>query len=127
MYEVGVVSAFHASHSLKGDFGSAREMHSHDYRVEVAARGLALGQDGTLVDMAVLERSVEEAVGKLDGRKLNDLEVFLESNSTAEAVARHLFDEIAPALFGVPANRLVVTVWESAEAYARYEGDISGA
>jgi 6-pyruvoyltetrahydropterin/6-carboxytetrahydropterin synthase len=122
VFEVGIVVEFDASHLLRGDFGPASQRHEHRYRVEVAARGERLQPDGTLFDITRLQDALRAALSVLDQRHLNDLTAFRELNPTAEVVAQHLFQQIAPTLAATGVGRLAVRVWESPEAYAAYEG-----
>ena len=124
MYEIGVVAQFEAAHRLRGDFGPATRVHGHTYRVEVTARGPNLRDDGTLCDLGILQQAVDEAVGALHYRDLDELEAFSGRNSTAEAVARHIYDRVAPRLEQGAAERLAVRVWESPQAFAGYEGGL---
>jgi 6-pyruvoyltetrahydropterin/6-carboxytetrahydropterin synthase len=118
-FEVGVMAHFRASHALRGDFGPATVPHEHDYRVEAIVRGSALRPDGTLCDIAVLERALGDAVAELRGASLDALPAFRRRNSTAEEVAAHLAQGVRARVDG--AEALVVRVWESPEAYASCE------
>lgn len=118
MYEVGAVGHFHASHALRGNFGPAGQRHDHDYRVEAAAFGHELRTDGTLFDITLLQRALQDAARELDGHHLNDVEPFVEDNPTAEVVAHHIWDRISNALEGHGLSTLQVRLWESPEAYA---------
>src|SRR5487761_2417585 len=94
MYEIGVSAHFTASHRLRGPFGLATERHSHRYRVDVWARGPALDENGTLCDLAALQHVVDGCALALHHRDLDDLPPFHERNSTAEHLARYLFDVV---------------------------------
>ncbi|MGH2461024.1 MAG: 6-pyruvoyl trahydropterin synthase family protein [Chloroflexota bacterium] len=128
MFEVGVVGQFEAAHRLRGDFGPARRLHGHTYRVEVAARGQALGPDGTLCDLGTLQAAVQRVVDGLTYRDLDEVPAFQGINTTAEAVARYLHREIAREvgahLTARGVRSLVVQVWESPLAWAGYEAEL---
>ncbi len=121
MFEVGVVAQFEAAHRLRGDLGPATRLHGHTYRVEVAARGPALRADGTLCDVGMLQGAVQEVVGALHYRELDELPQFAGFNTTAEVVARYLWQELASRLSGQGIARLAVRVWESPNVSASYE------
>lgn len=125
-FEVGVVARFEAAHRLRGDFGPAQRRHGHTYRVEVRARGAGLRPDGTLCDLGLLQEAARQAVSALDYRDLDELEPFRGSNSTAEAVARYVWEQIAPRLAGEGLLALRVRVWESPDAFAGYEAPLGG-
>ncbi len=130
MFEVGFRAGFEATHRLRGDFGSATQRHGHAYRVDAAVRGPALSDDGTLLDVGLLRRLLDEAVGPLHDRDLDTLEVFQGQNTTAEVVARHLFAALRAGLLHAGSaiaervSSLRVTVWESPEVFASYEGPL---
>lgn len=123
MFEVGVVGQFEAAHRLRGDFGPATRRHGHTYRVEAAVQGDVLRQDGTLCDIGALQGAMQEALDVLHYRDLDELDAFAGRNTTAEAVALHIFQQIAPRLPKAGLLRLSVRVWESPGAWAAYVGD----
>lgn len=125
MYEVGIVTGFEAAHRLRGDFGPAQRLHGHTYRVEIGVQGDTLRDDGTLCDIALLQDAAGELMAELHYRTLDDLPAFAGKNSTAEAVARHLFDRMAPRLVDAGLNSLTVRVWESPSAWAAYSGPLT--
>lgn len=121
MFEVGIVTRFEAAHRLRGGFGPATRLHGHTYRVEIVVRGQALREDGTLCDLGMLQRAAQEVVAELDYQSLDELPDFVGRNSTAEAVAHHVFQRVALRLRGPGLAALAVRVWESPEAFAGYE------
>lgn len=125
MYEIGVTDQFEAAHRLVGDFGPATRLHGHTYRVEVAVRGAALQADGTLVDIVRVQDALAAATGALHYRTLEDLPALAGLNTTAETVARYLFDQVAPSLLDQGLMSLAVRVWESPAAWAAYEGPLT--
>lgn len=124
MFTIGIITHFEAAHRLRGDFGPATRRHGHTYRVEVNVRGPSLRDDGTLLDLGQLQRVVETAVGALHYRDLDELEALAGRNTTAEALAQHLFAQIAPALKGQGLTALAIRLWESPHAYASYEASV---
>jgi 6-pyruvoyltetrahydropterin/6-carboxytetrahydropterin synthase len=123
-FEVGVVAHFTARHHLVGDFGPSSLPHEHAYKVEAGVSGGTLQDDGTLFDLTRLQAALQAVLGDLEGRDLNDIAGLAEPNPSAEVVARYLFGRIAPALAEQRLDRLQIRVWESAEAYASYNGPV---
>ena len=121
MYEVCVAAGFEAAHRLVGDFGPATRMHGHTYRLEVIVRGERLAEDGTLYDIGRLKQAVDELVASLDYQDLNEVPGLVDVNTTAEAVADHCWERLAPRLREQGLDSLVVRVWESRDAYAARE------
>lgn len=124
MFEIGIVTHFEAAHRLRGDFGPATRLHGHTYRVEVAVRGPSLREDGSLCDMGALQRIVSETVSDLHYQELDGLPAFAGRNTTAEAVAHHIFQQVAPHLQGRGLAFLGVRIWESPQAWAAFESQI---
>ncbi len=130
MFEVGVRAEFSATHRLRGDFGAATQPHGHAYRVEAVVRGPALGPDGTLLDVEALRRLLDDTLAPLAGRDLDTVPGLCGLNTTAEVVARHLFDVLRAGLLrlGDPVTgrlaSLCVTVWESPEVWAGYDATL---
>lgn len=125
MFAVGVVTQFEAAHALRGDFGPASRLHGHTYRVEVEVAGPQLQQDGTLFDIGRLHDWVDEVVGDLNYRNLDELPAFAGRNTTAEEVSRYLRDVLSPRLHGQGLRSLSVRVWESPMSYAGCSRELS--
>lgn len=125
MFSIGVVAQFEAAHRLRGDFGPATRLHGHTYRVEVEVSGPQLKDDGTLFDIGALQSWVDEVVGEMHYRDLDELPTFVGRNSTAEEVARSIRDSLAPRLLNQGLRSLTVRVWESPRSYATCDRELS--
>ena len=120
MFEIGITDEFEAAHSLTGDFGPAARIHGHTYRVEVRLEGRELDHSGALFDIGKLREALKTVLDKMHYRNLNDLPELDGINTTAEAVARQIFIELAPAVRNTRLACMKVTVWESSSAFASY-------
>jgi 6-pyruvoyltetrahydropterin/6-carboxytetrahydropterin synthase len=109
---------FEAAHTLPNapEGHKCRNLHGHGYRVDVHVTGPVDKQRGWVIDFGEIVRAVAPVIAELDHHLLNDVPGL--ANSTAEQIARVLFDRIAPALAGLSA----VTVWESDTSRAVYRG-----
>ena len=121
MYEIGVVAQFEAAHRLVGNFGPATRLHGHTYRLDVIVRGPRLSEDGVLFDIGQMRALVDALVGRLHYQDLADVPGLQEVNTTAEAVARYCWDELALQLHQHRLTSLLVRVWESPQVYAAHE------
>jgi 6-pyruvoyltetrahydropterin/6-carboxytetrahydropterin synthase len=124
-FEIGVVTHFTARHHLVGDFGPASESHEHTYRVEASISGVTLREDGTFLDITILQAALAEATSVLEGADLNVVPGMAEPNPTAEVVARYLSDIVVAHLPLHGLRRLETRVWESADAWATYTRELS--
>jgi 6-pyruvoyltetrahydropterin/6-carboxytetrahydropterin synthase len=78
IYELSKEFRFDAAHTLNRstEVEPSRRIHGHSYRAEVVVRGLPDPTTGMLIDLSLLNRSLEEARDGLDHRFLdaiNDL------------------------------------------------------
>jgi 6-pyruvoyltetrahydropterin/6-carboxytetrahydropterin synthase len=81
---------------------SAEPPHGHEYRCAVTIRGGPGAQPDLLVDLAELDRVLEEEVVQpFEGKYLNrDLPAFARALPTCEALAEYLFRRIGPRVPG---------------------------
>jgi 6-pyruvoyltetrahydropterin/6-carboxytetrahydropterin synthase len=120
MFEIGIIDEFEAAHSLSGDFGPATRTHGHTYRVEVRLAGRDLSSSGALYDIGSLRAAVRAVLAEMHYRNLNDLPSLSGLNTTAEAVARHICNQLVSSVKIAGLAGLKVTVWESSSAFASY-------
>jgi 6-pyruvoyltetrahydropterin/6-carboxytetrahydropterin synthase len=76
MFELSKQFRFDAAHTLERivDAAGSRRVHGHSYRAEVTLRGLPDPKTGMVVDLGLLERSLETIRHGLDHHFLDDVE-----------------------------------------------------
>lgn len=119
-FEIGITDEFEAAHSLSGDFGPAKRLHGHTYRVEVRAEAREIDSTGTFYDIGRLRAELRAVLEPLHYRNLNEVTELAGTNTTAEAVARYILQKLAPTVRAGGAKGLMVTVWESSSSFASY-------
>src|SRR4051812_36396435 len=116
---IGKRFAFEAAHSLPEHDGKCRRPHGHSYRVEVTVVGepMTVGaKSGMVVDFGdVSEVWKRRCEPLLDHRDLNESLVGVPV-TTAEWIARWLFELFASELVGVERVR----VFETASSFAEF-------
>lgn len=92
MYRIGKVFTFSASHQLMGvaDDHPCKRLHGHNYVVEVELSSQELNAAGFVRDYLELAALKDYIDSNLDHRHLND--VLGDDGTTAEALAKHLYD-----------------------------------
>ena len=96
MFEVMIERNFSSAHQLRGYRGKCENLHGHNYRVEIYARGRELDKTGLLVDFVELKAAADEVVNYLDHRNINELSPFDEElNPSAENLARFILERVA--------------------------------
>src|SRR5213595_118264 len=89
-YEVMIERNFSSAHQLRGYKGKCENLHGHNYKIEIYARGEELNNIGLLIDFVDLKKAADESVKYLDHRNLNELPPSDEElNPSAENLARY--------------------------------------
>ena len=115
---------FSSAHQLRGYQGKCENLHGHNYKIEIYARGSELNNIGLLVDFVELKRAADEIVTYLDHKNLNELEPFVEEqNPSAENVARFVLESIASKIDDYRVRIYKVKCWETPTSVATYQVD----
>src|SRR5713226_5799077 len=61
-FEVMIERDFSSAHQLRGYKGKCENLHGHNYRVEIYARGRELNNIGLLVDFVELKEAADDLV-----------------------------------------------------------------
>jgi 6-pyruvoyl-tetrahydropterin synthase len=132
VFSVTVRDHMMIAHSLRGEvFGPAQQLHGATYVVDLTVRAQKLDADGVVVDIGQAARVLNEVVGALSYRNLDDDPSLAGVNTTterlAQVVADRLADRISAGEVGRDAGELAtlhVTLGESHVAWASYERDL---
>ena len=120
-FEVMIERNFSSAHQLRGYKGKCENLHGHNYRIEIYARGGELDNIGLLVDFVELKAAADEVVQYLDHRNINELDPFVELQPSAENLAKFFHDRISAGLrTEVPVHLAEVKVWETDTSSAVY-------
>ena len=133
MYTVTVRDHFMIAHSFRGEvFGPAQRLHGATYVVDLELRRPELDEDGVVVDIGLASQALNEVLGELNFRNLDEEPAFSGTNTTTEVLARTVSERIqarirsgalGPGAAGLRALR--VTLHESHIASASYESALS--
>ena len=135
MYSVSVRDHFMIAHSFAGEgFGAAQRLHGATYVVDVEFRRAGLDSDGIVVDIDRAAKALRAVLAPLNLRNLDDDPSFEGRNTTAEFLARAVFDRLVAAIrrgdLGAGARAvesLRVTLHESHIASATFDERIGDA
>ena len=124
MFEVMIERNFSSAHQLRGYRGKCENLHGHNYRIEIYARGRELNNTGLLVDFVELKAAADEVVGYLDHRNINELPPFDEElNPSAENLARYILERVSSRVGGGRAQVYKVRCFETPTSVATYQLD----
>ena len=118
MFEVKIKDSFDAAHNLTkaGANKKCENLHGHRYFVVVKFRCYELNEVGMAIDFTIAKEALKKVIKTLDHKYLNELEPFLNKNTTAEHIARYIYHEIKSDIQEIYS----VSVWESESACATY-------
>ena len=96
MFELSKQFRFDAAHTLDRiiQTDSSRRIHGHSYRAEVTIRGNPDPATGMIVDLGILEASMEDARDALDHRFLDEINDL--GPATMENLARWIWFRLKP-------------------------------
>lgn len=96
MFELSKQFRFDAAHTLERsiDTESSRRIHGHSYRAEVTVRGRPDPATGMIVDLGLLDRSMEDARDALDHRFLDEINDL--GPATMENLSRWIWNRLSP-------------------------------
>jgi 6-pyruvoyltetrahydropterin/6-carboxytetrahydropterin synthase len=126
MFEVMIERNFSSAHQLRGYRGKCENLHGHNYKIEIYARGRELDNIGLLVDFGELKSAADEIVNYLDHRNINELAPFDEElNPSAENLARYILERVASRVGDERVQVYKVRCFETPTSVATYEVDES--
>ena len=115
---------FSSAHQLRGYRGKCENLHGHNYKIEIYARGSELNHIGLLVDFVELKEAADDLVTYLDHKNLNELEPFVEEqNPSAENVARFVLLRLAARINDDRVQIYKVRCFETPTSVATYQVD----
>jgi 6-pyruvoyltetrahydropterin/6-carboxytetrahydropterin synthase len=124
LFEVMIERNFSSAHQLRGYKGKCENLHGHNYKIEIYARGRELDKIGLLVDFVELKTAADEVVQYLDHRNINELPPFdAELNPSAENLARYILERVASSVDDDRVQIYKVRCFETPTSVATYQID----
>ena len=124
LFEVMIERNFSSAHQLRGYKGKCENLHGHNYKIEIYARGNELDNIGLLVDFGELKEAADEVVAYLDHRNINELPPFDEElNPSAENLARYILERVSSRVGDERVRIYKVRCFETPTSVATYQVD----
>jgi 6-pyruvoyltetrahydropterin/6-carboxytetrahydropterin synthase len=124
MFEVMIERNFSSAHQLRGYKGKCENLHGHNYKIEIYARGRELDKIGLLVDFVELKAAADDVVNFLDHRNINELPPFDDTlNPSAENLARFILERVAKRIDDERVQIYKVRCFETPTSVATYQVD----
>ena len=122
-FEVMIERNFSSAHQLRGYKGKCENLHGHNYKIEIYARGNELDNIGLLVDFVELKAAADEVVQYLDHRNINELPPFVELQPSAENLAKYVLEKISSRIDDDRVRIYKVRCFETPTSVATYQVD----
>jgi 6-pyruvoyltetrahydropterin/6-carboxytetrahydropterin synthase len=124
MYYLGVKNEFSAAHFLKKYNGKCANLHGHNWVVEAVFKCEELDESYMAVDFTVLKKILKKRMEELDHKFLNVHDFFAEKNTTAEMIAKYIYDSIKNEIKDEKFDIFEIKVWESGKSWVSYRESI---
>jgi len=98
LFTVSVETHFWASHRLTLPDGSKEPLHHHNWAVTADVGGGELDGMGLIMDFRRLKAMVDNIVADFDNIELEKLDYFQRNNSSAETIAKYVYEKLGPKL-----------------------------
>jgi 6-pyruvoyltetrahydropterin/6-carboxytetrahydropterin synthase len=123
-FEVGASKPLRALHRLPWGTEEERRPHEHDYRIDVVVERAGLDDRGVVCDLDVLRAGLDEVVGRIAGRDLDEIRPPDADGVTVEILARWLHESLAEVVRRAGGDVLAVRVWEAPDAFGGYRAPV---
>jgi 6-pyruvoyltetrahydropterin/6-carboxytetrahydropterin synthase len=122
-FEVMIERNFSSAHQLRGYRGKCENLHGHNYRIEIYARGRELDNIGLLIDFVELKAAAAEVVQYLDHQNINELAPFDELQPSAENLAKYILERVNARVADDRVQIYKVRCFETPTSVATYQLD----
>lgn len=123
MYSVKVRDSIMIAHSLPDPFfGPAQQLHGATYVVDVEFQASTLTPQNVVFDIGQAKIITGEVLSDLNYKNLDDLPQFNGQLTTTEFIAKYIHDRIKNSLREAFTGRIKVTLGETHDAWASYQG-----
>lgn len=126
MFSLTTVDYLKCAHTLKGEiFGPAQLMHVSTFDIEITYLTPNVDENGIIVDFAAAQVALNETLGPLRFKNLDDVVELDGINTTTENLCKYLHDQISLRMKELFDGTLRVTFHEGRVASACYESPLA--
>lgn len=98
MFTVSVKTNFWASHQLALPDGPKEPRHQHNWAVTADVSSEKLNSIGLVMDFSQLKAMLDNIVAEFDNSPLDEIDYFRQNNSSAESIARYIYEKLESSL-----------------------------
>ena len=119
VYTAKISDHFSAAHFIPDYNGCCKDLHGHNWVVEVAISSSTLDNIGLSIDLRTIKKELKSILNSLDHTFLNENPVLQKQPPTAEVVARYVYNRLEVSFESFKIE--YVEVFENDNASIRYE------
>lgn len=123
MFHIFIKTHFSAGHHLRNYPGNCEHPHGHNWSIEVTVKAVELDELGMGIDFRRLKEAVNDVLGDLDHRNLNEHPDFRTINPSSENIAVYIFEKLKGKLISDRYHLYSVTVGETENTGVTYLGN----
>jgi len=112
LFTVSIETYFWASHQLVLPDGSKEPQHQHNWAVTAEVGSSELNSMGLVMDFYRLKALVHNIVSELDDTAMERIDYFQRNSSSAENLARYIYEQLEPKL---PKGVKLQSIWVGEE------------
>jgi len=98
LFTISVETRFQALHQLTFPDGSKEPLHRHSWLVTATVSSKRLNSMGLVMDFNHLKAMVDNIVAEFEGSRLDENDYFQQNSSSAETVAKYIYEELSAGL-----------------------------
>jgi len=98
LFTLSVETHFEAFHSLSLPDGSKEPVHSHNWLISADVSSKSVDETGLVIDFNRLKELIDDIVSQFNASSLEKNEYFQQNNSSAEMVAKYVYEKLEPML-----------------------------
>jgi 6-pyruvoyltetrahydropterin/6-carboxytetrahydropterin synthase len=119
MYHLSIESRFSAAHAINGYKGECKQLHGHDWKIQIEVAADRLNEIGMAIDFHQLQDITQDILKQFDHQYINELPQFKDLNPTAENLAKYIYEQVEMKLpDGVQMDQ--ISIWEGEKYCVRY-------
>lgn len=121
-FELNIELEFCSAHIISGHKGKCSNLHGHNYKTRISLAGSELDSLGFLIDFSDLKEISKEVIELLDHKYINEINypLFLEGKTSAENIAKYIYEQLETRLGRKKSLLNDVTIWETPKYSVRY-------
>jgi len=98
MFTISIETHFSASHQLALPDGSKEPLHDHNWAVTADVSSKRLDNMGFVMDFRRLKSAVDKIAAEFDNNQLEKIDYFQRHNSSAENIAKYIYQKLKSSL-----------------------------